>query len=180
MPCSGRPPSSSPGDRPDADACASSQATRIQFAQGATSATITSHLAAGDMDSYVLRASKDQMMIVSVGAPKGDAVLEIYGLSDGRWLVRSTARQTSWQGVLPATQDYGINVVSVGGNTPYTLQVTIPRRVQFAPGAISASVAGAVAAWETNSYLLRASAGQTMTVTIKTGDPKDRAGDLRR
>ena len=78
-------------------------------------------------------------MQVSVYAPKGDLALEIYGISDGQPLVRSHLKQSSWAGVLPATQDYGISVVSFGGAAPYTLQVIIPERISFAPGAISAT-----------------------------------------
>jgi hypothetical protein len=140
--------------------------TRIQFATGATSANVEGHIAAGDIDRYVLRASKGQWMQVAVYAPKGDLALEIYGVSDGQPLVRSHLKQSSWAGVLPATQDYSISVVSFGGNAPYTLQVIIPERITFAPGTISATASGNLAAHQTHDYLLRAMAGQTMTVTI--------------
>ncbi|MCX6027798.1 MAG: hypothetical protein NT169_00670 [Chloroflexi bacterium] len=140
--------------------------TRIQFATGATSANVEGHIAAGDIDRYVLRASKGQWTQVSVSAPKGDLALEIYGITDGQPLVRSQMKRSSWAGVLPATQDYSISVVSFGGNAPYTLQVIIPERITFAPGAISATASGTLAERQTHDYLLRAMAGQTMTVTI--------------
>jgi hypothetical protein len=159
-PTPARTPAPTPAPTPVTDV------SRIQFAAGATSTNIEGHIAAGDIDRYVLRASQGQWMQVSVYAPKGDLALEIYGISDGQPLVRSHLKQSSWAGVLPATQDYGISVVSFGGAAPYTLQVIIPERISFAPGAISATASGNLAAHQTHDYLLRAMAGQTMTVTI--------------
>ena len=40
---------------------------------------------------------------------------------------------THWTGQLPSTQDYTINVVAVGGDTPYTLQVEIVGPAQPPP-----------------------------------------------
>jgi hypothetical protein len=102
----------------------------------------------------------------NIYSPKNDVVLEIYGVSDGQPLVRSHMRQTGWAGVLPADQDYGVSAVSTGGNADYTLQIIIPERIAFAPGAISATSSGNLTGRQTHDYLLRALAGQTMTVTI--------------
>ncbi|MFQ5400792.1 MAG: hypothetical protein ACE5E7_14500, partial [Anaerolineae bacterium] len=45
-----------------------------------------------------------------------------------------------------------------------------PVRIQFAPGAISATVQGEVDAYESDDYVLRALAGQTMTVVITSAN----------
>ena len=105
-------------------------------------------------------------MMVSIYSPNNDVLLEIYGISDGQPLVRTASGATSWQGLLSATQDYDIKAVAVGGASQYTLQVIIPQRIQFAAGATSATVTGQLAAQETDEYVLRASAGQTMSVAI--------------
>jgi hypothetical protein len=142
------------------------QVKRIEFAPGATSAVVQGTLAAEGMDEYLLRALAGQWMMAMVSSPDNSAVLEIWGTSDGQPLVRSDMRQTFWQGLLPATQDYGVKAVSTAGATSYTLQVIIPERVQFAPEATSATDQGSLAPRETHEYLLRALQGQTMTVTI--------------
>ncbi len=142
------------------------QVKRIEFAPGATSANVEGRIAGGATDTYVLRALQGQWAEVSIYAAKSDVVLEIYGVSDGQPLLRSSMRRTNWAGILPATQDYGVKAVSTGGNTTYTLQVIIPERITFAPGAISTTAQGNLTARETHNYLLRAMAGQTMTVTI--------------
>jgi len=99
-------------------------------------------------------------------SPKNDVFLTIYGLENGQPLVRSASGATSWTGQLPATQDYVIEAVSVGEATNYSLQVIIPYTIKFAPGGTSAVVEGHVAGGSFVRYLLRAMAGQTMTVNI--------------
>ncbi len=142
-------------------------ARRIQFAAGATSADIEGQLAAGGQAEYTLRAMQGQRMMVAVYSRNNDVFLAIQG-ADGQALLRPTARQANWAGTLPATQDYTIRVFSSGGGANYTLQVIIPRRVEFAPGATSAVIDANLAANQTHEYLLRARGGQTMTVTIKS------------
>lgn len=142
------------------------QFKRIQFAPGGTSAAVQGNLAAEGIDEYLVGASAGQWMMAMVSSPDDSVVLEIYGVSDGRPLVRSPMRQTSWQGTLPATQDYGVKAVSTGAATSYILQVIIPDRVQFQPGAISAVRQGSLPPREVHEYLLQAMKGQTMTVTI--------------
>jgi hypothetical protein len=147
--------------------------TRIQFAAGATTATVTGHVAGGGSDLYVLRALAGQTMDVAVLSPASDLLLEIWG-QDGTPLKHAAVDGLSWAGVLPATQDYFISVISGGSAADYTLTVTIPppaaepeaERIQFAAGAISATVAGHVAAYGADLYVLRAMAGQTMEVEL--------------
>ncbi len=71
-----------------------------------------------------------------------------------------------WRGELPSTQDYFINAVSVGGETDYTLEVIIRARIQFEPGATSATVTGSIGQGAVEHYVLRALAGQMMEVFI--------------
>jgi hypothetical protein len=142
------------------------QTKRIEFAADKTSAVVWGTLPAEGIEEYLLRAQAGQWMIATVSSPYDNAVLEIWGIQDGQVLVRSHMRQTFWQGPLPATQDYGVKAVSTGGATDYTIQIIIPERVQFAPGAISATDQGSLSPAEVHEYLLRAMQGQTMTVTI--------------
>jgi len=159
----GQPPT--PVPTPQATAA---QPRRIQFAAGATSAAVQGRVTGENIDDYVLRALGGQWMMVQVSSAGNSVVLEIAGLSDGRPLVRSHMRQTFWQGALPATQDYSIKAVGTGAAANYSLSVIIPERVQFQPGAISATREGNLAGRQTHEYLLRALKGQTMTVAIQS------------
>jgi hypothetical protein len=104
---------------------------RIQFAPGATSATLPGVLERIGPDGvefaggYVLRASAGQTMEVTITSPLDDVLLSIVG-QDGVPLKRYVDGSAAWQGVLPATQDYFLHMVSVGGETGFVLDVSIP------------------------------------------------------
>lgn len=137
---------------------------RIQFAPGATSAEISGQIGPGGIDVYVLRAQAGQGMTVDLFASDEYVDLQLLD-SRGNWL-EGQRTSIGWQGVLPETADYLIRVIGGESDTDYTLRVTIPSRIVFAPGAISAQVQGDVAAHENVDYILSAQAGQTMTVLI--------------
>jgi putative hemolysin len=151
---------------------------RIQFAPGTTSAQVQGSLAVGGGDRYVLTAMAGQEMTVNLFVPTAEvsAILIIWG-ADGTVLISDHADATTWVGQLPSTQDYYINVRSVAqAPVGYTLEVIIPpvasqpepepRRIQFAPGTISAQVQGSLAAGGGDRYVLTAMAGQEMTVNL--------------
>ena len=139
---------------------------RIQFAPGATSAELTGQIEAQSIDTYVLGAAIGQRMTVELFSAEEFVRLEVHNNSGG-WLDGQIS-PTMWQIELPATADYVIRVF--GGDTvaDYTLRVSIPSRIQFAPGAISATVSGNLAAHESDDYVVSALAGQTMTVAISS------------
>jgi hypothetical protein len=144
------------------------QGKRIQFAPGATSGEVKGQVGPGQIDEYVLKAQSGQWMLVDIFSAKSDVLLAVTGLSDGQPYLRSAAGTTSWQGKLPATQDYSIKAVSSGTTSPYTLQVTIPARISFKPGVTGASVEGTLGAQDQDEYVLKASKGQKLTATIQS------------
>jgi hypothetical protein len=166
------------------------QAHRIQFPPGGTSATIDDSVGIGEVDLYVLQAMAGQNMSVDVYAPKGNAVIAIWG-ADGVVLISDHAGAHNWSGPLPKNQDYYISVSAVEGtSTSYTLTVAIsaltplptvgppptpvptpdpgpqPIRIEFAPGTDAATVAGSVPAGGIARYVLTAQAQQTMSVNV--------------
>jgi hypothetical protein len=144
-------------------------ANRIQFEPGATSVVLSDTLPAQGVDTYVLSAQAGQKMSVRVSAGEADVRLSVRD-GAGDYLNGQTTL-AFWSGTLPQDGDYVIRVT--GGETAadYTLQVTIPRRIEFAPGTTSATVQGDLAAHESHDYILRAQEGQTMSVTIDS--PQD-------
>ena len=98
---------------------------RIQFAAGAISAQVQGSLAPNGLSPYVLNAMAGQEMTVNLTAT-GAASLSIWGL-DGTVLISNHADATSWVGLLPLTQDYYIDVISLdGAMIDYTLEVILP------------------------------------------------------
>ena len=140
---------------------------RIQFAPGATSALVSGGAPPGGAHNYILGAMADQKMSVHLTVTQGLGLLVIWG-ADGTVLISDHAGATDWSGVLPSTQDYYIDVRAAADYPPllYALEVAIPVRIQFAPGATSAVVSGSAPPAGKVSYVLSAMAGQTMTVRL--------------
>ena len=148
-----------------ADTLPAPRTGRIQFEPGATSAAVEGRLAGGAQVDYVLVAGEGQRMLADVSSPRGDVYLAVYG-AGGQALLRPAAGKATWIGILPQAGSYTVRVFATGDDTPYTLQVSIPARITFAAGATSATVQGNLAGSQIHEYLLRALAGQTMTVTL--------------
>lgn len=144
----------------------SAERQRIRFAAGATSATVEGDISPGEVKEYVLRALQSQWMMVNLGMPIEGLKIAVYGLSDGNYLVKASEGRPFWQGALPVTQDYVVQLISEGVSSHYYLTVTIPVRIQFQPGAYSATIEGMVQGRAVNYYILRAKAEQTMSVKI--------------
>ena len=146
------------------------QGVRLSFPLNATNVTVGGTLGAGQMRNYVIRAMAGQFMMVGVSSQDRRAILSVYIPSTGQVFLSKTAGQSDWQGRLPLTTDYIVRVTDTGYSSSYTLQVTIPEVIQFAPGAISATRSYPITARDTHTFSLRAMAGQTMTVTLTSPD----------
>jgi hypothetical protein len=104
----------------------STSAERIEFASGSTSATVTGQLNATEADQYVLHALAGQTMSADTSFSEGGAILVVWG-ADGTVLLSDHAEVSSFQRVLPATQDYYIRVRGrPEGNTTYNMTVSLP------------------------------------------------------
>jgi hypothetical protein len=105
---------------------ASSGTQRIQFPAGSTSVTLPGQLPASGSDQYVLQASAGQTMSIDLTFSEGRAILVVWG-ADGEVLLSDHAEASSFQRVLPKTQDYNITVKGrPEGNTSYQMTITIP------------------------------------------------------
>jgi hypothetical protein len=150
---------------------------RIAFQPGTTSTSIEGELSPWNSHHYVLRAMADQIMNVSVSVPQiisrpEDAVqIVVYG-ADGTVLKSGMGGPPSFRGYLPTTQDYLIRVAVSDRPVKYTLDVIIPQRITFKPGATSEVVLGSITGHSTHHYVLRAMANQSMSanITSPTGD----------
>ena len=147
-----------------------SDAQRIRFAAGATSATIAGTLAASGSDQYVLRALAGQTLSLDLAFTEGQAILIVWG-EDGDVLLSDHAEASSFKHVLQATQDYHIQVRGrPDGETAYTMTVTIPdipagvERILFPRGSTSTTVTGQLNASGSHQYVLEAQAGQTLNI----------------
>jgi len=146
----------------------------IQFAAGATSATVENTVVAGAVDRYTLRAQAGQTMRVELSSD-GYATLLVEA-PNGQLLTGGAAGAVldQWEDQLPVTGDYVILVRTTIGDASYRLVVTIPPlaaesasggRIEFAPGATSATYSGFLEASGIGvRYFFTAAAGQTVTI----------------
>lgn len=164
------------GVNPTATASIGEVAEQISFAPGSTTATVTGSLPASGSDRYVLRAFAGQTMNVDLSFIEGRAILVVWG-ADGTVLLTDHAEVSSFQRVLPTTQDYFIKVEGRSdGSTTYSMTISIPsigtgaERIEFASGSTSATVTGQLNASDADQYVLYALAGKTMSVDTTCTD----------
>jgi len=96
----------------------------VTFPSGATTVMLNGSTPKGYVFSYSLACQANQVMTVSLNVPATTAYLDVFGLATGT-LLSPSAKATSWTGTLPATQDYVIEIIPVGGEFTYSLKVTV-------------------------------------------------------
>jgi uncharacterized protein YgiM (DUF1202 family) len=148
---------------------------RIQFESGASSTTLQGTLDGEIQDQYLLWAAAGQTMAVTVTSPNTSVLFHIEGVQDGEVYKHLLDGELSWQGILPLSQDYLVTLDAVGGETSYTLDVSIVTaptpepsavRVQFPPGATSVTLEGMLEPPSRDFYEFSALAGQRATIEI--------------
>jgi peptidoglycan/xylan/chitin deacetylase (PgdA/CDA1 family) len=96
---------------------------RIVFPPGTASASYSGRTRPFGLDPYTLQAQAGQALTVTVTSSNDDAFLSIYGTEEPDVLVRAFEEVSSWSWVVPATQEYAINVFAIGLETEYSLDV---------------------------------------------------------
>src|SRR5258706_5912724 len=152
---------------------------RIQFQPGATSATVTGQLAAHGTDQWIVGAQSGQKFSAQLAFSSGQATLSITD-SNGKTILSNTAHATTFTSVLGSAQDYNINVSNSDQIvTNYTLTVTLEdesqpkiQRIQFQPGTTSTTVTGHVIPNGADYWVVKAQAGQTLSVKLALSSGK--------
>jgi hypothetical protein len=104
-------------------------------------------------------------MMAFVSSTDNDVTMSIT-TERGVVLLPSSQRSSGWQGTLSATQDYYIQIIGGAREQNYSLSISIPSRIQFASGAISATVNGKTVDGYIASYVVAARGGQTMNIQL--------------
>ncbi len=147
---------------------------RISFPSGGISATVRGSVTFPNRSCYLVAAQAGQHMTVTITSAGQAANFLITSVRNNTPLKRLENEDRTWTATLPVTGDYLICVATPAGTVSYDLTVSIPPRrsdaapirIQFAPGGTSATVRGSVTGVERQCYILRAMAGQVMTVTV--------------
>lgn len=145
---------------------------RISFAKGATSGGVLTTLAPYQVQSYVVNAGGGVPMLVNTD--NYNTTITIFGAGNGTVLVSNwsaTKGLPGWQGMLPSSQDYVIQVIAPGSAQTIELIVSIPARISFATGATSASRSGTTVKGNVVQYVAWGAAGQTMDLKVTGNGP---------
>jgi hypothetical protein len=152
-------------------------AGEISFKTGGTYGFIQGTIQAGETRTHTLQAMAGQTLIIGVASPDKDVFVGVAGIQGGQKLFSNDEVALNWIGTLPQTQDYRITLTTQNPDTYYFLEVEIPVDIRFDPGAYSDTVYGHIELLENTpttevvnhvTYLLYASAGQTMDVRLNS------------
>ena len=137
----------------------------IAFTPGTTATVAQGTIAPGQILTYTLGATQLQSMVLIMDAPNKDVTLGVFN-PDGSTLLDPYSKWTTWQGVLPQTGLYKIQLTGGATTENFALTIKVARLVNFAAGASSASLNGTTVNGYMFDYGLYCSAGQLMTVSL--------------
>ena len=167
-----------------------SRSTVVKFKKGSTSRSYKNSVVRAQTHTYVLGASKGQNMSVKVSALEDNAVFYIKTPGGGYLGGASKSEPTdSFSRPLPVNGKYQIVVSATRGNATYNISFDVKGDtaapaddnsatiesvgglttvVKFKKGATSAVYKNAVIRGQRNKYILGASGGQLMSVSISS------------
>lgn len=140
-------------------------AGNIIMTAGTTAAVVPGTVQPGQVLTYTLEAGQSQPMILIVNSPNSDVSLGVFE-PNGNELLNPANKWSRWQGLLPQTELYKIQVIGGATTENYTLTAKVPQVVNFATGTSSISLTGSTVNGYVFSYAIEASAAQTMTVSL--------------
>jgi hypothetical protein len=140
-------------------------ASSIAFTPGTTATVVQGTLQPGQVMAYTLNASQGQALILIMDSPNKDVTLGVFAF-DGNKLLDPAAKLTNWQGTLPRTEQYTIQVTGGAVVENFTLTVKIAQIVTFAAGTSSITLNGTTVNGYLFDYSLNCGAGQVMTAAL--------------
>ncbi len=137
----------------------------IAFASGTTATVVQATIQPGQVVNYTLGAGQSQPLILIMDSPNNDVTLGVIE-PNGNMLLNPANKWTNWQGILPATELYTIQVTGGATTESFSLTVKAAQLVNFAAGTSSITLTGTTAYGYLFSYGLNCGAGQTMTAAL--------------
>jgi catechol 2,3-dioxygenase-like lactoylglutathione lyase family enzyme len=110
-------------------------------------------------------AGQAQPLTLIMDSPYNDVTLGVFE-ANNNILLDPARKLRAWQTVLPATEQYTIQVIGGATTENFTLTVKLPLVVNFASGASSTTLNGTTVNGYLFSYALNCAAGQTMNASL--------------
>ena len=160
-------PTTAPTETPQATSPTPSTLHTLTMASGQTETSATGHLDANQQAGFHFTAQAGQYLELAINTTDPTMILEVT-TPDNQPLVKAADQVQSWQGTLPANGQYQVTILSKDTPGDYSLAITIPVRVQFAPGTTSLTLQGTVAGQQVTTYMVKAQKDQTLSVSINS------------
>lgn len=143
----------------------------VNFASGTSSITLNGATLKGYVVSYSLSANAGQTMTATLNVPSTTAYIDIFGIASGS-LLSSTAKSSTWTGILPQTDVYVIEVIPTNGQVVnYGLAVSIgptAGAIVMETGTTAAEVKGTIQSGQVMTYTLQAGQSQPMILIMNS------------
>ena len=143
---------------------AAGQPIRLSFAAGTTNASNEGQLSANTTRRFVFTADKGQLMDISLNS--GSTAYIAVTTPSGKKLVDFNQGWTWYRDYLSEKGDWYIDVRAGSYDTTYSLYLSIPQRLSFAPNTSSLTTTAAVPAGKVHSFIAWANKGQTLKVSL--------------
>lgn len=140
--------------------------TRLQFQPGQTTAIATGDLAANETRGYIVAAQQGQVIIAGVPPIEQQGGVRARVTTRDQVALPNISANTDVVVSLPSTQDYIIWITASNDAAEYHVAVTIPVSITFRPEATSATMDGSITLARDVWYLVRGSAGQTLSAEL--------------
>ncbi len=96
----------------------------VSFPSGSNNTTLAGNTVNGYVVSYAFYCTSGQTMSAALSVPSTTAYLDVFGIQYGV-LLSSADKSNNWSHTLPATEDYIVEVIPVGGHVVgYSLTVS--------------------------------------------------------
>ena len=132
---------------------------------GTTAGVIQGSVQAGQVLKYSLTAGPNQPLTLIMDSPNNDVTIGFLEANNNP-LLDPTRKLRAWQMVLPANEQYTLEIIGGASTENFTLTVKLPLPVAFAAGATSTTLTGTTVNGYLFSYALNCAAGQTMTASL--------------
>lgn len=99
--------------------------TRLLFAAGASTLTVSGTVVAPEEQRYLVRGVAGRTLQIALTATSKGTTFAVQGITDGKPLKRLETVEKSWSGALPLTQDYLVTVTTSGAAVAYTLELAM-------------------------------------------------------
>jgi len=143
----------------------------IVFAPNTTAAVSQGTINPGQLIAYTVQASQYQAMTLKVESTNKDVTLKVYDPS-GTLAFDPAKMYANWQWQLPQTGLYTIKLVGGAYTEMYTLTTKVAKSFAFPSGTHTITLYGTNHGGLIQSYAIKLSAGDTLTVSLDVPSTK--------